>query len=191
MESKNLYSLKNSLIAKCLFLISILIPLNSLNGQTITVGGSNWTVTVPTITEAGSNYTGTYQSATDLIILSGTLPGSFLNLLAGGAARVSMRYNNISWNNSLRLYAKRSGGSATIGGLCIACSATINGGTTYIEIPQAVDTAFFTINFVGVLGLGNSVTYSGINTQLQITGVSVTLPATTYNAQIVFTIGPN
>ncbi|WP_390453392.1 hypothetical protein [Chryseobacterium sp. Alg-005] len=179
------------LLLKCLCITSLVIADNRLNGQTITVGGNNWTVSVPSITEAGSNYVGTYESANNVITLSGSLPGSFLNLLAGGAARVSMHYNAISWNNALRLYAKRNGGTATISGVCLGCSATINGGTTYIETSQAVDTTFFTINFVGVLGLGNSVSYSGINVQLQISGVSVTIPATTYNAQIVFTIGPN
>lgn len=191
MKLNNHSHLKNTFLAKCLCIASLMIADNHLTGQTITVGGSNWIVSVPSITEAGSNYVGTYESTNNIITLSGSLPGSFLNLLAGGAARVSMHYDAISWNNSLHLYAKRSGGTTNISGICLGCTATINGGTTYIEIPQAVDTTFFTINFTGVLGLGNSVSYSGVNVQLQISGVSVTIPATTYNAQIVFTIGPN
>lgn len=182
--------LREILLKKYLYIIPLTISSYS-EGQTLIVNGSNWTVNVPSITEAGSNYAGTYESANNLITLSGSLPGSFLSLLAGGSAKVSMHYNAISWNNSLRLYAKRSGGTATVNGLCFGCGATINGGTTYIEIPQTVDTTFFTINFTGLLGIGNSVSYSGINVQLQIGGVSVTIPATTYNAQIVFTIGPN
>ncbi|MCJ7933630.1 MAG: hypothetical protein MUW56_08320 [Chryseobacterium sp.] len=173
-----------------LYLIPLTIS-SYLEAQTINASGSGWTVSVPSVTEAGTNYAGTYQSTSNITTLSGSLPGSFLSLLTSGAARVSMHYNAISWNNSLHLYAKRSGGSTTINGLCIACSATINGGTNYIEIPPATDTAFFTINFTGVLGLGNSVSFSGINVQLQISGVSVTIPATTYSSQIVFTIGPN
>ncbi|CAD0221946.1 Flagellar hook-associated protein flgK [Chryseobacterium sp. JV274] len=178
------------LLKKYLYVIPLIIS-SYLTGQTITVGGSNWTVSVPSITEAGTNYAGTYQSATNLITLSGTLPGSFLNLLTSGAARISMHHTPTTWNSNLHLYAKRSGGTTSISGLCLGCTATINGGTTYVEIPQAVDTAFFTINFSGILGLGNSVTFSGINGQLQISGVSVIVPATTYNTQIVFTIGPN
>lgn len=177
-------------LKKYLCIIPLIIS-SYLTGQTITVGGSNWTVSVPTITEAGTNYAGTYESVTNLITLSGNLPGSFLNLLTSGAARVSVHHTPTTWNSNLHLYAKRSGGSATISGLCILCTATINGGTTYTEIPQAVDTAFFTINFTGVLGLGNSVSYTGINTQLQISGVSVIVPATTYNTQVIFTIGAN
>ena len=177
-------------LKKYLCIIPLIIS-SYLAGQTITVGGSNWTVSVPTITEAGTNYAGTYQSATNLITLSGNLPGSFLNLLTSGAARVSVHHTPTTWNSNLHLYAKRSGGSTSISGLCVLCTATINGGTTYIEIPQAVATAFFTINFTGVLGLGNSVSYTGINAQLQISGVSVIVPATTYSTQVVFTIGAN
>lgn len=174
------------------YVSSILLTIGScLGAQTINVGGSNWTVSVPTITEAGTNYAGTYESATNLITLSGTLPGSFLNLLTSGAARVSVHHTPTTWNSNLHLYAKRSGGTTSISGLCLGCTATINGGTTYVEIPQAVATAFFTINFTGILGLGNSVTYSSINGQLQISGVSVIVPATTYSTQVVFTIGPN
>ncbi len=170
----------------------VLLTIGSyLGAQTITVGGTNWTVSVPTITEAGTNYAGTYESITNLITLSGNLPGSFLNLLATGAARVSVHHTPTTWNSNLHLYAKRSGGTTTIHGVCVLCTATINGGTTYVEIPQAVDTAFFTINFTGVLGLGNSVTFTGIDSQLQISGVSVAIPATTYATQLVFTIGAN
>ncbi|WP_105704261.1 hypothetical protein [Chryseobacterium sp. MYb7] len=169
----------------------LVIVTNYMKGQTINVGGSNWTVSVPAITEAGTNYAGTYESATNLYTLSGTLPGSFLNLLTSGAARISVHHTPTTWNSNLHLYTKRSGGTTNISGLCLGCTATINGGTTYVEIPQAVATAFFTINFSGILGLGNSVTFSGINGQVQISGVSVTIPATTYATQIVFTIGPN
>ncbi|MBL1219205.1 hypothetical protein JET18_00015 [Chryseobacterium sp. L7] len=182
--------LRNIFLKKYLYLIPLTMS-SYLGAQTLNTSGSGWTVSVPAITEAGSNYGGTYASATNAIILSGTLPGSFLNLLTNGAARISMRYNPVVWNNALHLYAKRSGGTATISGLCLGCSATVNGGTTYIEMLQSPDTALCTINFSGLLGLGNSVAFSGINVQLQITGVSVVIPAASYSAQVVFTIGPN
>lgn len=181
---------KKILLKKHLYIIPLIMS-SYVEAQTLNVSGSNWVVSVPTITEAGTNYAGTYQSSDTLLTLSGLLPGSFLNLLSGGAAKISMHYIPTAWNNSLRLYAKRSGGTTSIGGVCVLCTATINGGTTYIEIPQGVDATFLTINFAGVLGLGNSVSFSGINTQLQISGVSVTIPATSYNAKLVFTIGPN
>lgn len=182
--------LKEKLLKKYLYII-LLVMSTYIDAQTLNVSGSNWVVSVPTITEAGTNYSGTYQSSTSLLTLSGLLPGSFLNLLSGGAAKVSMHYIPTTWNNSLQLYAKRSGGTTSIGGVCVLCTATINGGTTFIEIPQGTDATFFTINFSGVLGLGNSVSFSGVNTQLQISGVSVVIPATSYTAKLVFTIGPN
>ncbi|PIF47780.1 hypothetical protein CLU96_4849 [Chryseobacterium sp. 52] len=182
--------LREILLKKYLYLIPLTMG-SYLEAQVINASGSGWTVSVPSITEAGNNYGGTYQSSTNVIVLSGSLPGSFLNLLSSGAARINMHYNPVLWNNSLRLYAKRTGGTATINGICVLCTATINGGATYTEILQATDSTFSTINFSGVLGLGNSVTFSGINVQLQISGVSVTIPAASYSAQIVFTIAAN
>ena len=188
MNTKNLI-IKPSL--KRYLYIIILIMGSSLKGQTINITGTSWTATVPTITEAGTNYTGTYDNHS-LLTLSGHLPGSFLNLLTSSGARISMQHVPTSWNSSLKLYAKRSGGTATINGLCILCTATINGGTAnYIEIPQATAAILSTITFTGVLGLGNSIDYSGINVQLEIGGVSVTIPAAAYSTQVVFTIGAN
>lgn len=162
-----------------------------LKGQTINTAGSSWTVSVPTITEAGANYTGTYNNPSQ-ITLSGNLPGSFLNLHTSSGARISMNYIPTTWHSNLHLYAKRNGGTASIEGLCVLCTSTINGGNVaFIEIPQALSTTLSTITFTGVLGLGNSINYSDINVQLEIDGVSVTIPTATYSAQIVFTIGPN
>ncbi|RXM40611.1 hypothetical protein BOQ62_04615 [Chryseobacterium sp. CH21] len=181
---------KEMFLKKYIYII-VLIMGSFLEGQTINIAGSNWTVSVPTITEAGTNYTGTYNNPSQLT-LSGNLPGSFLNLLSSSGARISMHYTPATWNSNLHLYAKRSGGTTKINGLCIACTATINGGNVnFIEIPQASAVTLSTITFSGLLGLGNSVDYSAINVQLEIGGVSVTIPAATYSAQIVFTIGAN
>jgi len=162
----------------------------TINAQTITVAGGNLVVPITPITEAGMDYIGSYDSNTNLITISGSLPGSFLNLLTGGvAAVISLQYIPTSWNNSLHLYARRSGGIASIVGLCVLCSASVNNGTNYVEIPQSINTQFFTINFTGTLGIGNSISYSGINVQLRINGISVTVPVNNYNATIVFTVG--
>ncbi|WP_131724426.1 hypothetical protein [Chryseobacterium indologenes] len=175
---------------KYLYIIPLMISC-SFEAQTLSIAGSNWAVSVPTITEAGTNYTGTYDNPSQLT-LSGSLPGSFLNLLTSAGARISMHYVPTLWNSNLHLYAKRSGGNTTINGLCVLCTATINGGNTnYIEIPQATASTLSTITFTGVLGLGNSVNYADISVQLEIRGVSVTVPAAAYSSQIVFTIGPN
>jgi len=182
--------LRKLLLNKHLYIIALIMG-GYLKGQTISIAGSNWNVGVPTIIEAGTNYTGTYDNP-NLLTLSGSLPGSFLNLLTSAGAKISMHYVPTLWNSNLHLYAKRSGGTTTINGLCVLCTATINGGNTnYIEIPQATSATLSTITFTGVLGLGNSVNYADIGVQLEIRGVSVTIPAAAYNTQVVFTIGPN
>ncbi|MDR2237116.1 MAG: hypothetical protein LBE92_13425 [Chryseobacterium sp.] len=181
---------KNYLIRKSYVYIIILMG-SYLKAQTLNISGTNWAVAVPAITEAGTNYTGTYDNPNQLT-LSGLLPGSILSLLATNGARISMHYVPITWNSNLHLYAKRSGGTTKINGLCVLCTATINGGNVnFIEIPQATSATLSTINFSGLLGVDNSVNYSAINVQLEIRGVSVTIPAAAYSTQVVFTIGPN
>lgn len=177
-------------LKRYLYIITLIMG-NFIQGQTINITGTSWTVGVPTITEAGTNYAGTYDNPS-LLTLSGHLPGSFLNLLSGSGARISMQHVPTSWNSSMKLYAKRSNGTTVINGLCVLCSATINGGTAnYIEIPQGTSATLSTITFGGVLGVNNSVDYSAISVQLQIGGISVTIPAAAYSTQIVFTIGAN
>lgn len=171
--------------------IILLTACSCLRAQTVSISG-NWTASVPTITEAGNNYTGTYDNTTsNQIVMSGTLPGSFLNLLTSTGAKISMHYVSNPWNSAMVLAAKRTGGTATINGVCLVCSATINGGTNYITIPEATDVTFVTITFTGLLGLSNSITLSGITLLLQVSGVSVTIPASTYGARVVFTVAAN
>ncbi|WP_412850989.1 hypothetical protein ACL0VS_07165 [Chryseobacterium sp. PMSZPI] len=182
--------LRETLLKRYLYII-LLILSTYLRAQTVTVSG-NWVANIPPITEAGNDYTGTYDNtSSNQITISGVLPGSFLNLLSSSGAKMSMHYTTTGWNNSLILSAKRTGGTTTINGICLLCTATINGGTTYTTVPLATDVTFLTINFTGVLGLGNSVNFSGINLFLQLSGVSVTVPSNTYNARVVFTIAAN
>lgn len=165
-----------------------------MEAQVVNVSG-NWTASIPSITEAGTNYTGTYDNTANTganqIVLSGTLPGSFLNLLSSTGAKMTMHYVSNPWNSAMTLSARRTGGTATIHGVCLLCTASINGGASYIPIPQASDVTFVTFTFSGVLGLGNSVTFADIVLLLQVSGVSVTIPASTYGARVVFTIVAN
>ncbi|WP_228455591.1 hypothetical protein [Chryseobacterium potabilaquae] len=129
-------------------------------------------MSIPSITEAGTNYTGTYESATNQVILTASVP------LLLGNGKVSVHYEpNPTWNTSLILSAKRTNNGSTICALC-----TITGGTTYQTVTQT-DIELFRIQ--AVLALAS---YTGINIQLQLSGVSVTIPATTYNSKVVFTI---
>lgn len=163
--SKNTFS-------KAIIIIIILISIHYKAQRVLTVGGTNWTVSVPSITEAGTNYSGTYESAANQILLGASVPV----LLGNG--KVSVHYEaNPTWNNNLVLYARRTGNGTTG---CAGC--TISGGTTYTIIPLT-DVELFRIT--AVLALAS---YNNIPIQLQLTGVSVTIPAATYNSRIVFTI---
>ncbi|MCS3871709.1 hypothetical protein J3D55_004625 [Chryseobacterium ginsenosidimutans] len=168
MKFKNIYHKKS------VYIILLMVFSCCFKAQTISATGSNWAVTVPSITEAGSNYTGLYESATNQVVLSVSVP------LLLGNAKVSVHYEvNPTWHNSLILSAKRTSNGTT---LCALCSIT--GGTAYQTI-TLTDLELFRIQ--AVLALAS---YTGINIQLQLSGVSVTIPATAYQSRIVFTVSP-
>ncbi|WP_312902788.1 hypothetical protein [Chryseobacterium taichungense] len=97
-------------------------------------------------------------------------------LLASG--KITMHYEpNSTWNTNLILQARRTGTGTTT---CVLCS--ISGGTSYTTIPST-DVELFQIQAVASLA-----SYSNIPIQLQLSGISVTIPATSYNSRIVFTI---
>ncbi|MFY1048393.1 hypothetical protein [Chryseobacterium sp. GP-SGM7] len=147
---------------------------NNLFAQSLTLAGNNWVVTIPSITEAGTDYAGTYESSSNQILMNASVP------LLLGNAKVSVRYEpNPIWNSNLVLHARRTGNGSTI---CVLC--TITGGTAYQTV-TTTDLELFRIT--AVLALAS---YSNIPIQLQLTGVSVTIPAANYNSRIIFTIGP-
>lgn len=186
--------MKNRFLRKRYIGIILLIIGSCLKAQVVTVSG-DWAATIPAITEAGNNYTGTYSNAsvpaTD-ITLSTTLTGNFLNVLSGKGAKMTMRYTSNAWNSSLILSAMRTGSTTgSISGLCALCTATITGGDTFIPIVSTADTTFFTLSFGGLLGVNNTAHFSNINLILQLSGVSVTIPAANYSARIIFTVVSN
>lgn len=192
METNSRF-LRKIYLKMCLCIILLVIS-SCLKAQVVTVSG-DWAASIPAITEAGSNYTGTYSNAsipTTDITLSTTLTGNFLNVLAGKGAKMTMRYTSNAWNSSLSLSAKRTGSTTgSISGLCVLCTATISGGDSFIPIVSTSDTTFFNLNFGGVLGVSNTAHFSDINLILQLSGVSVTIPAATYSARIIFTVVSN
>lgn len=171
MEDYN-ESFKNNFFFSIIVLM-LSISLSQAKAQrTLTVGGNNWTVTIPSITEAGTNYAGTYESTANQILLTASVP------LLLGSGKVSVHYEaNPTWNSSLILNARRTGDGTTV---CVLCS--ISGGTTYQPI-GLTDVELFRIVAIATLA-----SYSNIPIQLQLSGVSVTVPAATYNSRIVFTI---
>lgn len=182
------------IIVKRYLYIVLLIIGNFIKGQVVNVAG-NWAASIPAITEAGNNYAGTYDNsantAPNQIILSGSIPDTFIKLLSSSGAKITMHYVSNPWHSSLGLSVKRVGGTASISGLCLGCTVSINGGTTYIPVSEATDVTLSTITFSGLLGLGNHINFSGIVVNTQVSGVSVTIPASTYSARLVFTIAAN
>ena len=139
---------------------------------TVTIGGSNWTAPISAITEAGSNYPQNLESSANQVLVSASLPA----LLSG--ARVSVHYQpDPIWNGSLSIAARRTGNGQT---LCLLCAVT--GGTTYQPV-TTVATEMFRIQTLLTL-----TTFNNIPVQLRLSGASVTIPAATYRARIVFTI---
>ncbi|RKT00800.1 hypothetical protein [Chryseobacterium defluvii] len=172
MKLNTCFQRKNIFLRKCLCIALLMTAAHLINSQTLTVSGSNWSVSVPSITEAGSNYGGTYESSTNQILLTASVP------LLLGSGKVSVHYEaNPTWHNSLILSVRRTGNGTT---LCALCS--ISGGTTYQTVTQT-DIELFRIQ--AVLALAS---YSNIPIQLQLSGVSVTIPASSYQSRMVFTI---
>jgi len=140
--------------------------------QSVTVPVTNWNAAIPAITEAGSNYSGTYSSPTNQASINVGLPALL------GSVKVYVHYQgNPTWNSSLVLSAKRTSNGST---LCVGCN--ISGGTNYITVPLTAVELFRISTILSVTS------YTGINIQYQVSGVSVTLPAATYNSKIVFTV---
>lgn len=167
------YFFNTKFFVKSAFFVLLISFCHLQSQRTLTVGGTNWTVTIPSITEAGSNYTGTYESATNQILLAASVP------LLLGSGKVSVHYEaNPTWNSNLILHARRTGNGTTA---CLTCSIT--GGTTYITVPLTTDVELFRIQAIVALA-----SYTNIPIQLELSGVSVTIPATTYNSRVVFTI---
>lgn len=164
----------------------------------VSIASTPSAIIIPPITEAGSDYSGTYTSSGNPITLGYNFGSSIgllgLTLLGNGGTNVKMNYTPTTWNSSLHLDAQRNGGTATFdpvmvlgASICIGCSASISGGTPYVEIPQSVNSIFFTLVWNGgLVGLVNSISYSNIPISIRLRGISATVPAATYAAQITF-----
>lgn len=159
-------------------LISILLlstTFQFLKSQSITVSGNGnlWTASPNTITEAGDNYSNPINSASNQILIAANLNLLFPN------AKVTARYVPTTWNNSFVLKIKTTGPGNS--GLCLLCTVTpssadfITLGTSDVEV----------FRLKGTASLGS---FTDIPLQLQLSGISVTIPVATYQNRIVFTI---
>lgn len=127
----------------------------------------NWSRTVDAndlLAGAGTNLISTYESNSDqgLLTISGTT-GDADNW------RVDVRKSDISWNNNLTLSVKRTGSGSGTG--------SISGGGAYQAVGDT-DSALFS-------GSGDRI---NIPMQLQLSGISVSIPPGTYSASIIYTV---
>jgi len=158
---------KNFTIRKTIFILVTLLC-NTVRAQTISVGGTDWAAPITAISEAGNNYAGTSESAANQILIAGSI-----SLL--GSSTISARYvPNPNWNSALQIALRRTGP----GSPCVLC--TISSNTNYHEITQTAT------SLISISGLGG--TYSNIPFQIRISGISVTIPAASYSATVIFTI---
>ncbi len=110
------------------------------------------------VSGAGSELKSIYESNEDAITIDITQTGKDW--------RIDIHKEDTNWPSNFHLYVKRtSGGSG------------ISGGTTYQEVTD-VDTYFF----------GGEKRQSGINVQLKLSGVSLTVPPNSYITTVIYTV---
>lgn len=133
--------------------------------QSITVNGSDWTVPLTNISEAGKDYTNVQESVSNQILLNGSGSAFFwLNT----TLHISAHYTaNINWNSNLIIALKRTGNGS------LSSGTSISGGTNYINLLNGTAQEIFTVhNGCGFC----TYTFSNVPIQLQLSGISVTVP---------------
>ena len=152
------------------FLIVVIISLSTIyvEAQSINAIGS-WSVSVPsnTISEAGNDYSTNLTSMINQTILDITVPLTTINW------RVNVNKQDSFWNNSLTLWIRKTGDGMGVAGSSISPIGTI----PYLQL-ENMGQSFFT-------GIKN---YVSIPIQYEIRGLSVLIPASTYNTTVVYTI---
>lgn len=157
--------IKHSLLGLILVIISI-YSIRPATAMDLTASGT-WSPTTGAsdlAAGAGSNLIGSYQSNPDQVTLS-----VFATSGNTDNWRVDVRRSDTNWHGNLVLSIMRTGDG--IGGGSIA------GGFAYQSV-GAADSAFFS-------GAGDR---SAIPIQLEISGVSVQIPPSTYSTTVIFTV---
>jgi predicted secreted protein len=151
-----------------LFSITLLISTFCLKAQSINAIGS-WSVSVPsnTISEAGNDYNINLTSMTNQTILDINVP------VTTTSWRVDANKQDSFWNNSLTLWIRKTGDGIGVAGSTIAPLGTI---------------PFFQLANLGQPLFTGTKNYSSIPIQYEIRGLSVLIPASTYNTTVVYTI---
>jgi len=134
---------------------------------TLNVAGT-WSYSVPAtdITDAGLDFTGTYTSASNQVLLSISNGNSYFRY------RVDVRRNNISWNNKIKLWVRRTGD-----GIPLHPKSKVWGGLSYRKITKS--------NKLFFKGKRNT---DDIPVQYELRNISILIPAKSYSATIIYTV---
>jgi hypothetical protein len=151
-----------------LFSITLFISAIYVEAQSINAIGS-WSVSVPsnTISEAGNDYNMNLTSMINQTLLDITVPTITTNW------RVDVNKQDSFWHNSLGLWIRKTGDGMGVAGSTISPSGTI---------------PFFQLANLGQPLFIGTKNYSSIPIQYEIRGLSVLIPASTYNTTVVYTI---
>ncbi len=151
-----------------LFCIIFSLSINCINAQSINAIGS-WSVSVPsnTISEAGNDYNMNLTSMTNQTTLDINVPLSTTNW------RVDVNKQDSFWNNSLTLWIRKTGDGVGVAGSSISPIGLI---------------PFFQLANMGQSFFSGVKNYVGLPVQYEIRGLSVLIPASTYNTTVVYTI---
>ena len=150
------------------FSIILLFSTIYLKAQSVNAIGS-WSVSVPsnTITEAGNDYNMNLTSMTNQTMLDINIP------LTTTSWRVDVNRQDSFWNNSLTLWIRKTGDGVGTVGSSISPIGTI---------------PFFQLTNMGQPFFSGMKKYMSIPVQYEIRGLSVLIPASTYNTTVVYTI---
>jgi hypothetical protein len=151
-----------------LFSIMLLLSTIYVEAQSINAIGS-WSVSVPsnTISEAGNDYNMNLTSMSNQTMLDINVP------LTTTSWRVDANKQDSFWNNSLTLWIRKTGDGVGTAGSSISPIGTI---------------PFFQLANMGQAFFSGVKNYVGIPIQYEIRGLSVLIPASTYNTTVVYTI---
>ena len=167
--------IKKSILFFLLFLCLFLPVANSQIRLDVTGG---WSKSVPTtdVTEAGDDLQGNYRSGASAVKID-VYQRSYWDNFSGYDWRIDVSKVDIDWNNTLRIYARRTGDGLGYPFWFWYIFGAISGGTNFQQITD-VDQAFFN-------GTDSDL---DIPIQYSVRGASLTLPAKTYSTTIVYTV---
>ena len=151
-----------------IFSVIFLLSTGYAKSQSINAIGS-WSVSVPsnTITEAGNDYNMNLTSMTNQTMLDINIP------LTTASWRVDVNKQDSFWSNSLTLWIRKTGDGVGVAGSSISPIGSI---------------PFFQLANMGQSFFSGVKKYIGIPVQYEIRGLSVLIPASTYNTTVVYTI---